>query len=298
MCNQNTGKTRGYLLCGASVTDTHANGMSVVYHLQDGSFVIFDGGNSSVGEHLYNTLRELNGEGDIRVAAWIITHPHGDHFGGMCTMLNKGCPDVKVKEIWYNDINNWGAPLLKLWAEKLPDTPVRSFVLGDKVSVGEIDMQVISTPEAVIAYDENAFNVTDGSNNADVVYMLTIGGKKILMSGDAGPVAWGFMMTNLDKYPIKCDYLQIPHHGVHNSGTDEAYAEIDPKHIVIPAGLVLAKRFTLETNKNVSAQSSYRLYKRMGVDMTYETETDGKTYWFAGVYGNENSEYVKKFFEI
>ena len=118
------------------------------------------------------------------------------------------------------------------------------------------------------------------------------------MSGDAGPVAWGFMMQNRDKYPLKCDYLQIPHHGVHNSGTDEAYAEIDPKHIVIPAGLSLAKQFTLETNKNVAAQASYRLYKRMGVDMTYSTETDGKTYWFAGVYGDENSQYVKKFLEI
>jgi len=40
----------------------------------------------------------------------------------------------------------------------------------------------------------------------------------------------------------------------------------------------------------------YRLDKRMGVDMTYETETDGKTYWFAGVYGQEGSQYVKCFF--
>ena len=297
MCNQNTGKTRGYLLCGSSVSDTYANGMSVIYHLKDGSFLVFDGGNGSVSEHLYQTLRELNGEGDIRIPAWIITHPHGDHFGAMCAMLNAGCPDVKIGEIWYNDINNWGTPMFNVWAEKLPGVPVRSFQLGEKVSVGEIDMQVISTPEDVLAYDENAFKVTDGSNNADVVYMLTVGGKKILMSGDAGPVSWNFMMENRDKYPIKCDYLQIPHHGVHNSGTDEAYAEIDPKYIIIPAGLKLAKQFTLETNKNVSAQSSYRLYKRMGVDMTYETETDGKTYWFAGVYGQDGSQYVKCFFE-
>ena len=298
MCNQNTGKTRGYLLCGASTTDGFANGMSVIYHLKDGSFLVFDGGNSSVGEHLYQTLRELNGDGDIRIPVWIITHPHGDHFGAMCAMLNAGCPDVKIGEIWYNDINNWGEPMLKLWAEKLPDTPVRSFVLGEKASVGEIELQVISTPEDVLAYDENAFKVVDGSNNAGLVFMMTVEGKKILMSGDAGPVAWNFMMTNLDKYPIKCDYLQVSHHGVHNSGTDEAYAEIDPKYLIIPAGLKLAKQFTLETNKNVSAQSSYRLYKRMGVDMTYETETDGKTYWFSGVYGNENSQYVKKFLEI
>ena len=86
-CQNNT--TRGYLLCGSSSTDYYANGMSVVYHLKDGRFLIFDSGNSSVGEFLYDTLRRLNGEGDINVAAWIITHPHGDHYGALAEICRR-----------------------------------------------------------------------------------------------------------------------------------------------------------------------------------------------------------------
>lgn len=289
-------KTKGYILSGASVDDRYANGMSILFHLKDGSFLVYDGGNSSCGELLYKTLKELSG-GDVKVSAWVITHAHCDHFGALYYMLDHGLTDIEIKEIWFNNADELGGKLLKKWADCLPNTLVRSFSLGEKASVGEVDMQVICTPDKLLEYDPNAFIVTDGGNNAGIVTMLTIAGKKILMSGDIGPIGWNYMVENKEKYPIKCDYLQVSHHGVHNSGTDEAYAEIDAKYLLIPAGLSLAKEFTLETNKNVSAQASWREYKKHGVDMTYSTETDGKTYWFAGVYGNPDSIDVKCFFE-
>jgi len=288
--------TKGYILSGSSVNDRYANGMSILYHLNDGSFLVYDGGNGSVGELLYKTLKELSG-GNVVVSAWVITHAHGDHFGALNYMLDNGLTDITVKEIWFNKADGIGESLLKKWAACLPNTPVRSFELGEKTSVGEIDVQVICTPDKLLEYDPNAFTVTDGSNNAGIVTMLTIAGKTILMSGDIGPIGWSYMVEHKNEYPIKCDYLQVSHHGVHNSGTDEAYAEVEAKYLVIPAGLSLAKEFTKETNKNVSAQSSWRAYKKHGIDMTYETETDGKTYWFAGVYGNPDSTDVKCFFE-
>lgn len=288
--------TKGYILSGSSVNDRYANGMSILYHLKDGSFLVYDGGNSSVGELLYKTLKDLSG-GEVKVAAWVMTHAHGDHFGALHYMLDHGLTDIEIKEIWFNKADGIGEKLLAKWAECLPNTPVRSFTLGEKATVDEVEVEVICTPDKLLEYDPNAFTVTDGSNNAGIVTMLTIAGKTILMSGDIGPIGWNYMMEHKDEHPIKCDYLQISHHGVHNSGTDEAYAEIDAKYLVIPAGLSLAKEFTLETNKNVSAQASFRAYKKHGIDMTYSTETDGKTYWFAGVYGNPDSVDVKCFFE-
>lgn len=293
----NTQKTKGYILAASSVNDRHANGLSIIYQLKDGSFMVYDGGCPSVGELLYKTLKELSG-GDVCVSTWVMTHAHGDHFGALNYMLQNGLTDITVKEIWFNPADGIGESLIKKWAEYLPDTPVRSFKLGEKAKVGEIDVQVICTPDKLLEYDPNAFAVTDGSNNAGIVTKLTIGTKTVLMSGDIGPIGWNYMMEHKAEYPLKSDYLQIPHHGVHNSGTDEAYAEVDPEYLVIPAGLSLAKEFTKETNKNVSAQSSFRLYKKHGVDMSYETETDGKTYWFAGVYGNPDSQCVKCFLEI
>ena len=289
-------KTKGYLLSGSSIHDTYANGMSAIYHLSDGTFLVYDGGCPSVHPLLRKTLHEL-ADGKPVVSAWMITHAHGDHYGALKKMLIDGIGDIEVKEFWFNWSEGTGENMNNIFKQYCPDIPTRELSYGEKFKLADVDVEVICTPDVLLDYDPNAYTVTDGSNNASIVTMLTIGGKKILMSGDAGPIAWNFMMEHKDEHSIKCDYLQIPHHGVHNSGTDEAYAEIDPKYLVIPAGLSLAKQFTLETNKNVSAQSSFRLYKRHGIDMTYSTDTDGKTYWFAGVYEAENTKDVKLFFE-
>ena len=74
-------------------------GMSYVFRLSDGSFVIYDGGSdnakaydgSNAGDgktvlrkNMYRLLDILNtyavDKTDIRIAAWIITHPHTDHY--------------------------------------------------------------------------------------------------------------------------------------------------------------------------------------------------------------------------
>ena len=74
-------------------------GMSYVFRLSDGSFVIYDGGadnadaysNAKYGKggtalrkNMYRLLDILNtyavDKNDIRIAAWLITHPHSDHY--------------------------------------------------------------------------------------------------------------------------------------------------------------------------------------------------------------------------
>ena len=74
-------------------------GMSYVFRLSDGSFVIYDGGSHNakaydginagdgktvLRKNMYRLLDILNtyavDKTDIRIAAWIITHPHTDHY--------------------------------------------------------------------------------------------------------------------------------------------------------------------------------------------------------------------------
>ena len=290
-------KTQGYIISGSSAHDRHANGMSIIYKLSDGTLFVYDGGNISVKDLLRKTLHDLS-DGAPVISAWMITHPHGDHYGALKLLLEEGLGDIKINEFWFNWSEGAGPNLEEaIFAVHCPDVPVRKLSYGERIQLADVDIEVICTPDVLLEYAPDAYTVADGSNNATVVTMLTIGGKRVLMSGDAGPIAWNFMMENKDKHSLKCDYIQIPHHGVHNSGTDEAYAEMEATHLVIPAGLSLAKHFTLETNKNVAAQASWRLYKKLGVDMSYETETDGKTYWFAGTYDAENTEDVKLFIE-
>ena len=60
------------------------NGLCLVFRLEDGRFIIVDSGATVKSVNLlYETLQKLHvNEGKITVAAWILTHPHGDHTGG------------------------------------------------------------------------------------------------------------------------------------------------------------------------------------------------------------------------
>ena len=61
-----------------------SNGLCLVFRLEDGRFIIVDSGATVKSVNLlYETLQKLHvNEGKITVAAWILTHPHGDHTGG------------------------------------------------------------------------------------------------------------------------------------------------------------------------------------------------------------------------
>lgn len=60
-----------------------AGGMCEIIRLADGRFLIFDSGNANEGDNIYEALCELNGsKNNIRIAAWVFTHSHGDHYGG------------------------------------------------------------------------------------------------------------------------------------------------------------------------------------------------------------------------
>ncbi|MBR0449837.1 MAG: MBL fold metallo-hydrolase, partial [Clostridia bacterium] len=98
---------QGFLLSGSTPSDTYGNGMSVVYRLSDGSLFIFDGGSGYVRYLLYKCLKDLSGGGKIRVAAWVMTHSHGDHFGAMKPLLEGAYKnDFEIQEFWFNRSNN------------------------------------------------------------------------------------------------------------------------------------------------------------------------------------------------
>lgn len=54
-------------------------GEGYIFRLSDGRFIILDGGYNG-GDRVYKALRNLVPKGEITIAAWFISHPHGDHY--------------------------------------------------------------------------------------------------------------------------------------------------------------------------------------------------------------------------
>ena len=279
----------GYILSASAVNDSNGNGMSVIYRLSDGSFLIYDGGNESVYSLLYKTLKDLSEGGDIVISAWVMTHGHGDHYGALRRMALEGYShDVTIKEIWMNPTSNSEDVFLyNQLKSDFPKTNVRSLVYGEKFMLDKIHVEVLCTPEVLPNRSDNT------RNTMSIVTMLTIDGKKFLMTGDSDEPAWEYMVTKHNEHSLKCDYLQVPHHGVFWAGTAEAYALMDPSHIIVPSTVENVNLYAIDTR----AKPTQDLYKKFGLTagQIYK-ETDNKTYWFAGVYGAFATENVKCFF--
>ena len=279
----------GYLLSSSSVSDSNGNGMSIIYRLSDGSFLIYDGGNESVYGLLYKCLKDLSEGGDIIISAWVLTHGHGDHYGALSRMASEGYNyDVTIKELWMNPTSNsedvWLYNKLK---SMFPNTKIRNLVYGEKFTLDKIQVEVLCTPDVLPNRSDNT------RNTFSIVTMLTIDGKKFLMTGDSDEPAWEYMVTKHNIHSLKCDYLQVPHHGVFWAGTAEAYALMDPSYLIVPSTVENINLYAIDPR----AKPTQDLYKKFGLTAgDILKETDYKTYWFAGVYGAPATENIKCFF--
>jgi hypothetical protein len=180
---------QGFLLSASSPADTFGNGMSVIYRLSDGSLFVFDGGSGNVKYMLYKCLKDLSGGGKIKIAAWVMTHSHWDHYGAMYDLLNGIYKyDFEIQEFWFNRANNTadatgsGVHLENAFNSLAKgETKVRVLEYGQTYTLddGRVSAKVLCTP-AKVANKIGSVSGADENTNS-LVLMLTIGGKKLLI---------------------------------------------------------------------------------------------------------------------
>ena len=297
---------QGFLLSASTPNDDYGNGMSVIYRLSDGSLFVFDGGSGNVKYMLYKCLKDLSCGGKIKIAAWVMTHSHWDHYGAMFDLLNSGVfkEDFEIQEFWFNRANNTadatgsGVHLENAFKSLAKgETKVRVLEYGQTYTLdgGRVSAKVLCTP-AMVADKIGKVSGADENTNS-LVMMLNIGGKKLLMTGDANEPAWDFMVSQHNKsteYSLKCDYLQMPHHAVQAAGTAEGYAAANPSYVIIPSTTGLARSHCTSSN----ASPTYNFLKNnMGINtQSSNLPQIGSNYCYAGNYTQSGTRNIVCFF--
>ena len=243
--------------------DYQQNGMCIIYRLSDGSFVIVDGGhhgNSGIyAANIINALREQSKDyaktdKDITIAAWIISHPHTDHFG---TLMNEYKQFTKF---------NFERIMVNFWPEAAFDVAQKttsSFATGKyanynkTVSVareigvdyvvphvgqvwwfGDTSFEILYTIESYLP------KVATGFNTSSIVFRsrtTNASGKSTtaIITGDATGHALA-VCNKMYKNNLKCDIVQVAHHGGGTGGanndTKSAYALMKPSVVLWPVG--------------------------------------------------------------
>ena len=221
------------------------NGMGYIIRLADGSFMIFDGGYSG-GDRVYSTLRQLEPKGELVIAAWFISHPHGDHYPAFIDFIKAHGNDSKVtieKVIhnyvhpdMYNIVNgtagteNCSTDVKKLYTEAekyIPDVPIIKAHTGQVMTFGETQVEILYTVEDMVP------TKMENSNASSMVVRVMMEGHSIMFLADTYVTSARILHNMWGNY-LNSDIMQIAHHGQWPS-ISEIYDDIQGQLVLVPA---------------------------------------------------------------
>ena len=211
-------------------------GMCYIMRTGGGRFVIIDGniGEYDEPEHIFSLISEQNENGGKPViAAWFITHPHSDHFGGFTEFFKKYKNDVVLEKVLYH------FPTPGVFDNEGSDKTEFLSVLSG------LDTEIV-TPRTndVFTFDDARFDVlftcedlypgpVSNINNSSLVMIMELGNYRVLWLGDLQREGAEYICANVDKARLKCDILQVGHHG-YGGGNDELHRAADPEILLWP----------------------------------------------------------------
>ncbi len=212
-------------------------GMTYLVCLTDGRFVVIDGGYDEEGEaaHLFSLLTAQNvREGKPHIAAWFITHPHNDHFGGLVGLCREYPNEFILDKLIYNfpprHVSNGFSDLVPFEnaVKTLQNTEIVTAKTGQQFCCDDTVFDVLFTWEDLCPI-EGLVNLNDCS----LVLRMTVGERRVMFLGDAMPTASAVLCERYDDAALQSEFLQVGHHG-YGGGSDELYRRVNPKTLLWP----------------------------------------------------------------
>lgn len=242
-------------------------GMNFVIMLEDGSFIIYDGGGNgqtnAANDHvrLYNVLLDLysraRGGDDTNVvyptqkdplviAAWILTHQHWDHMSVLKDFCKNygGKIEVRIEALYANFISKSEAfnaynPETSLsnnldTYEDYTKDSMKYYKLhsGMKLYIRNAELEVLYTHEDLYPQRIDYFN--DSSTVVRFTIHNSLGGKDVTATflGDLYQKGSKALRSLYGK-TLKCDIVQVAHHG-YNAVEKELYDLFSPETLLWP----------------------------------------------------------------
>lgn len=291
-------------------------GMCYIVKCSDGSFFIIDSAHMySVNDNdrIHDFLRSINGaEEKIHIAGWFFSHGHTDHICKFMDFLKYNMSDCVIDGIYYNfvapghkDEGEWEESERTVrinFASLLKEHPeIKKYKLhsGQHFYINELEFYVLATHEDVYPNSMSNFNDTS------TALMMTYEGTRVSFPGDGGRMI-SDVMTSRYSDELKCDIMQVSHHG-HMGCRTEFYEKSGAKTALFPNTRIkldeenekleenrriieLADRYYVSSEGTVGLPLPYKA----GSEIVYPDET---TENFDGIYALWGYEYTDDFKE-
>ena len=215
------------ILGGATLTllrsQSDSQMLSAFVQTSQGNLIVVDGGLGADGDYLRSQIQARGSH----VAAWLITHPHGDHAGALYRILQDEAAGIQsgiqIDGIYYSFADpEWytvNDPTEQTMAHAiigsfsgLPETMLNTVSRGQTIQVDDVTVQVMND-----RYETSS----DKGNNAGIVYKVWVNGKSILFLGDMAEEGGRRLLSEVGAEALKSDIVQMAHHG--QNGVDEEF---------------------------------------------------------------------------
>lgn len=235
----------------------NANGLGMVFTNPDGSYVIMDGAWDHDTTALYNYLKENNKrtDGKIIIRAWIITHPHEDHWGNIVE-FGKRYMGTSTEGYNYNDgtivVENLVVQLHQQYTAvnsnyyKLIRTTAANLGAGTIVAqtgqimyFGQLEVEFLYTLETMLTpANVDEYLLTGGSDSVDGNEQSLIfrgrfdgGDKTVLITGDATQRESAHAEAMYGTH-LRSDIVTLPHHGIDPTTETFYTTNVQPKYVL------------------------------------------------------------------
>jgi beta-lactamase superfamily II metal-dependent hydrolase len=222
----------GFLDLRSPEASREGNGLCMVYTLSDGSFVVYDGGFLGDAEGLIEYLEEHNVRSEKpRIAAWILTHSHGDHYFAMKRIATEFADRVTVEDFVVNarnkayDFEQYDPYLGEHFeTDALPRFEGARLVkphTGQRLYYRDAVIEILSTQEEILPSHFRWLNETV------IISRVHLGGQTVFMPADA-ELGVDVMIPAMYGDHLKSDFLQQTHHGF-SGGSYTMYDLVRPR---------------------------------------------------------------------
>ena len=252
-------------------------GMCLIFKLCDGRFVIVDSGvggrdnDGSSSGWVYATLaKHADNPKNIQVAAWIITHVHSDHAGGLVDMArgtyNTTYPidneQVKTHNVMPRECKEWIKIDTLIYNRPLNNVDGRNGWMDEIINAFKVKNVIKAHPGQVFYYANCKFTMygsldlvidkkISNHNDESLSMMFEFNGKKFLVLGDVYPQNTAALAT-IYKESLKADIVQTSHHGYDNTDAAQVYKYVQATMVIWPVASYEMRQCDLK-NANVNA---------------------------------------------
>ncbi len=220
-----------------------AAGMGYVFVSENRHLIVVDGGHGEDAEELVQLLTDCANDDIPPIDLWIVTHPHLDHYGALCEIAARDDlrKRVRVKQLVYcfpasfRD-RNGKAPCDK--ANRYMEEICTALGAEAHVPTERERMNLNGLELTILFVPPDCGGLTDctalhNPNSLSLIFTVQRDGRRVMMTGDACPVT---MQYCVEKYgsALKSDILQLPHHGLCDTGNPDFYRLVNAEILLIP----------------------------------------------------------------